>query len=569
MDTKQQRAGAAPRHDETHPPYTESAKSKPGAATNSYLSSGDRVRGSAVAGTLVDGADRSRWSRFGSFVRLGRPKFLLQSTAAIGLGVTIAAYDGHQINYTWYVITLLGVWCAHLMAHYSNEFFDLKADKANTSHTEWTGGSRVLVRGLVQPSTSVSAAYVLLFTAMMLVVVVPDTVLRVLAVLGLALAWFYTAPPVRLNYRGLGELTTAVTLYGLAPVGSYYFQAHSLSTTVFAVVCPIFLFQLARQFLMNLSDFEGDRKTGKRTVAVLLGPRRLVRAYMVVQAVAYCLIVTLGLVGALPPLVATAMVLTSVLPLWISRQLVTGAMAVPARANAVTFWASMQLPAGVCAAMLSLLLDAALYGNHGEYTEWAGVAVGTSLVCTTWVVGWLLAKPSRERRLGEPSVVDRRGGVADPVVIHDLDAVVFVVGNATQTAWFYQVAFGMSLVAYSGPETGNRDYKSYVLKSGSARFVINGGVAPDSPLLDHHRRHGDGVTDLALEVGDVDQCVAHAREQGATVLEEPHDVSDENGTVRIAAIAAYGETRHSLIDRSRYSGPYLTGYVAGESTVKR
>jgi 4-hydroxyphenylpyruvate dioxygenase len=148
-----------------------------------------------------------------------------------------------------------------------------------------------------------------------------------------------------------------------------------------------------------------------------------------------------------------------------------------------------------------------------------------------------------------------------------MDAVVFTVGNATQTAWFYQIAFGMRLVAYSGPETGNRDHKSFVLKSGSARFVVNGGVAPTSPLHEHHRRHGDGVVDLALEVADVDRCVEHARSQGATVLEEPNDVSDEHGTVRRAAIATYGETRHTLVDRSRYSGPYLPGYVARESTL--
>ena len=150
-----------------------------------------------------------------------------------------------------------------------------------------------------------------------------------------------------------------------------------------------------------------------------------------------------------------------------------------------------------------------------------------------------------------------------------LDAVVFVVGNATQTAHFYQSAFGMELVAYSGPEQGNRDHKAYVLRSGSARFVIKGGVAPDSPLLDHQRRHGDGVVDLALEVPDVDKCIAHARSAGATVLEEPHDVTDEHGTVRIAAIAAYGETRHTLVDRSAYAGPYLPGFVARTSTIVR
>ncbi|RKT83422.1 4-hydroxyphenylpyruvate dioxygenase [Saccharopolyspora antimicrobica] len=150
----------------------------------------------------------------------------------------------------------------------------------------------------------------------------------------------------------------------------------------------------------------------------------------------------------------------------------------------------------------------------------------------------------------------------DPFPVRALDAVVFVVGNATQSALFYQVAFGMELVAYSGPETGNRDHKAFVLKSGSARFVLKGAVDPDSPLADHHRRHGDGVVDLALDVLDVDKCVEHARAQGATVLAEPHDTSDEHGTVRSAAIATYGETRHTLLDRSRYTGPYLPGYLA-------
>ncbi|MFP5335672.1 MAG: 4-hydroxyphenylpyruvate dioxygenase [Actinomycetes bacterium] len=157
----------------------------------------------------------------------------------------------------------------------------------------------------------------------------------------------------------------------------------------------------------------------------------------------------------------------------------------------------------------------------------------------------------------------------DPFPVTALDAVHFVVGNATLTAQYYQLAFGMDLVAYSGPETGNRDHVSFVLRSGSARFVVSGGVRPDSPLLDHHRRHGDGVVDLALEVPDVDRCIAHARATGATVLEEPHDVADEHGTVRVAAIAAYGDTRHSLVDRSRYSGPYLPGFVARTTTVQR
>jgi 4-hydroxyphenylpyruvate dioxygenase len=149
------------------------------------------------------------------------------------------------------------------------------------------------------------------------------------------------------------------------------------------------------------------------------------------------------------------------------------------------------------------------------------------------------------------------------------DALVFVVGNATQTSHFFQTAFGMELVAYSGPETGNRDHKAFVLKSGSCRFVVKGGVAPDSPLLDHHRVHGDGVVDIALEVPDVDRCIEQARSAGATILQEPQDITDDHGTVRVAAIATYGDTRHTLVDRSKYDGIYLPGYVQRTSGFVR
>jgi 4-hydroxyphenylpyruvate dioxygenase len=157
----------------------------------------------------------------------------------------------------------------------------------------------------------------------------------------------------------------------------------------------------------------------------------------------------------------------------------------------------------------------------------------------------------------------------DPFPVTGWDAIVWAVGNATQSAHYFISAYGMDLVAYSGPENGNRDHVAYVLKSGSVRFVIKGGVRADSPIARHHARHGDGIVDIALEVPDVDKCVTHARSVGATVVEEPHDVTDSHGTVRVGAIAAYGETVHTLIDRSRYDGPYLPGYVARTSSYRK
>src|SRR3954464_13323279 len=128
----------------------------------------------------------------------------------------------------------------------------------------------------------------------------------------------------------------------------------------------------------------------------------------------------------------------------------------------------------------------------------------------------------------------------DPFPVSGWDGLVWVVGNAVQTAHFFQSAFGMRLVAYPGPETGNRDHHGFVLTSGAARFVVQGAYDPASPLADHHRRHGDGLADIALAAPDADRCIAHAAAQGAAVLDPPHDVRDEHGTVRLAAIAAYG-----------------------------
>jgi 4-hydroxyphenylpyruvate dioxygenase len=156
---------------------------------------------------------------------------------------------------------------------------------------------------------------------------------------------------------------------------------------------------------------------------------------------------------------------------------------------------------------------------------------------------------------------------SDPFPLHGWDALRWVVGNATQAAVYYQAVYGMELVAYAGPETGLRDRQSYVLRSGAVRFVLDGPVRPDSPLVAVHGKHGDGIADIALQVPDVDRCVAHARKAGATILDEPHDLTDEHGTVRVGAIAAYGDLRHTLVDRSRYTGPYLPGYVARTSGV--
>ncbi|MFD7167914.1 4-hydroxyphenylpyruvate dioxygenase [Streptomyces violascens] len=161
---------------------------------------------------------------------------------------------------------------------------------------------------------------------------------------------------------------------------------------------------------------------------------------------------------------------------------------------------------------------------------------------------------------------------ADPFPVKGMDAVVFAVGNAKQAAHYYSTAFGMKLVAYSGPENGSRETASYVLTSGAARFVFTSVIKTATDrgrfLAEHVAEHGDGVVDLAIEVPDARAAYKYATEHGATGLEEPHEVSDEHGTVVLAAIATYGKTRHTLVERTDYSGPYLPGFTAAEPMVE-
>jgi len=140
------------------------------------------------------------------------------------------------------------------------------------------------------------------------------------------------------------------------------------------------------------------------------------------------------------------------------------------------------------------------------------------------------------------------------------DHVEFYVGNARQAAYFYRVAFGMSLVAYAGPETGVRDRASYVLQQGKVRFVLTTALRPDSTIAQHVHKHGDGVRAISLWVDDAAHCWREATTRGASSVQEPTTLADEKGSAVIASIAAYGDTIHTFVERTGYRGAFLPGY---------
>ncbi len=142
------------------------------------------------------------------------------------------------------------------------------------------------------------------------------------------------------------------------------------------------------------------------------------------------------------------------------------------------------------------------------------------------------------------------------------DHVEFYVGNARQAAYFYRAAFGMSLVAYAGPETGRRNRASYVLQQGKVRFVLTTALRMESEIAEHVNRHGDGVRAIALWVDDARSAWLETTSRGARSVQEPAESSDEHGRVVTASIAAYGDTLHTFVERTNYTGAFLPGYQA-------
>ena len=295
-----------------------------------------------------------------AFVRLGRPHFLAGGFLLHALGACMAWYGGAPINGAVYFWTQLAITATQLMTHFANDYFDLAADRANRTPTLFSGGSRVLPASALPPCVALRAALVLMLVALSAAMVdawvLPTGPLTLpLLLLALALAWFYSAPPVRLHSLGLGELSVALIVPGLTPLAGYYTQAGSLSPLPFLAVVPLMCLQFAMLMAINFPDTAGDAVVGKRTLVVRLGPRAgaWLRAFALVLAyLSLPLLVWLGL----PPSVALALLVLSPLALWQLWSTARGDWAQPASWNLLAFLSVAHLIAAISVELGAFIL---------------------------------------------------------------------------------------------------------------------------------------------------------------------------------------------------------------------
>lgn len=160
----------------------------------------------------------------------------------------------------------------------------------------------------------------------------------------------------------------------------------------------------------------------------------------------------------------------------------------------------------------------------------------------------------------ETNVMESTTTHVDFLPLNGTDHIEFYVGNAKQSAYYYQTAWGYELVAYAGPETGVRDRASYVLQQDKIRLVLTTSLDPDSEISQHHQKHGDGVKFLSIWVDDAAQSFEETTKRGAKPYMEPTRFEDENGYVIISGIYTYGDTVHKFVERKNYNGPFLPGF---------
>jgi 4-hydroxyphenylpyruvate dioxygenase len=150
---------------------------------------------------------------------------------------------------------------------------------------------------------------------------------------------------------------------------------------------------------------------------------------------------------------------------------------------------------------------------------------------------------------------------ADFLPLLGTDYIEFYVGNAKQAAHYYKSAFGFESVAYAGPETGQKDRASYVVKQNKITLVFTTALKTCDSIANHVYLHGDGVKMLALRVDDAASAWRETTKRGAKNYMEPTVLKDDKGEVVLSGIYTYGETVHLFVERKNYKGAFMPGYV--------
>jgi len=277
---------------------------------------------SAERGTPV----KPRLSLGWLILRTTRLPFLTATIVPVLLGIAIAARQG-SFDLLSAILTVVGAASVQLGLNVANDVFDAVqgADDANVTPTQFSGGSRVIQYGLVSmrrmAGLSATCYAVAGLIGLVLLALRGSPALLVIGVVGFIVSVGYTAPPLKLVYRGLGELAVAAGFGPLMLLGAFVVQTRGvLSWEPVVASLPIALLVALILYVNEIPDRRGDARAGKRTLPVRLSRSTVITGYRVAAAAAYAILVGAVALGVMP-IPALLAVLTVPLALQVSRGL--------------------------------------------------------------------------------------------------------------------------------------------------------------------------------------------------------------------------------------------------------
>lgn len=230
------------------------------------------------------------------WIRAMRAPFFTASAVPVLVGTALAFNLTGRFNLYKFILVLIGVPLFNAGTNLANDYYDHKTgnDEMNTRVTPFSGGSRVIQEGTVPPRQMLAAS-LLFFAAgsiigLYLNAVTPGNVVLYLGIFGFLSGFFYTAAPVLIGYRGIGEFVVGLDLGTLAILGAYYVQAHSLSWPAFWLSLPIGFLVAAILYINQFPDYDADKAVGKKHLVVRLGKRKAVYGYYLLILATYSVI---------------------------------------------------------------------------------------------------------------------------------------------------------------------------------------------------------------------------------------------------------------------------------------
>lgn len=239
------------------------------------------------------------------WLRALRAPFFQASIIPVVLGTSVAWYKTGVFYPGYFLVALLGAVSLHAGANLTNDYFDHKtgADDLNQQPTPFSGGSRVIQQGLITPQAIYRASLLFLglgSLAGMYLVWTRGWPILVIGLIGVLSAYYYTSGPLKIGYRGFGELLVGLNFGPLMVLGAYFVQAAKFSMDAFAASLPVGLLIAAILYINEFPDYNADKAAGKKTLIVKIGPEKAVKGYYFLLTLAYLFIVAGSLTGMIP-----------------------------------------------------------------------------------------------------------------------------------------------------------------------------------------------------------------------------------------------------------------------------